>query len=370
MVMHQVIDAVTGQPHAHGAAVLSVFNEAASVEGRFDAQTQEVRLDAAGFNRFRVRQDARTVAAMVAQRTDALTGSAGGFPRDFEHIYNEVLSEERRPLNWQKLFRMDSRVPLGARTHTVRRRLGTGDVAIYRGGVEIPVVRGAMIEEQFRVLHLVTSVQTDWFEMLSDSFAGRNSFADDTRDAVRFLEERANVIAFGGDAPSKVYGVFDYPHLAKTVSPFVMTPANIAADPAGARAELNRLANYAKENSGGTFQPNRMATSIRIRNALMQTQNSAASDRSVGAVWLDGQPDINSIEGVHEMRGVGPAGEDGIFFYDDQPQSTAFSLIQPPTALPAHAINALQNQTVYVMTLGGMIMRNVGNNLLAFVVAQ
>jgi len=362
-----VIDAQTGRPFEHAADVLAVFNAAAAAYGRWDEKLGRVRLDADGFDKYRRRADAATVRRLTAdKRADALTGQAGGFPRDFEHIYNEVLTEERRPLNLQSLVAMDGRVPLGARTHTVRRRLGTGDTAVYRGGVEIPVVRGAHVEESFRVIHLVTSVVTDWFEMLSDSFAGRNSFADDTRDAVRFLEERANEIGFNGDAPSKVPGLLNFPHLAKAVAGVSFTATAIAADPAGTRAELNRLANFAMENSGGKFRPNRFATSIRIRNALMQTQNSTASDRSVGAVWLDGQPDINSIEAAHELRGIGPNGEDGLLFYDDQIQSTAFVLIQPPTPLPAHAISALQNQTVYVMTIGGVIMRNVGNNLLAF----
>jgi hypothetical protein len=377
MVMHAVIDAESGLPFEHGEAVLSTYSAAAHLYGRWDQRLNRIRLDADGFDKYRVRQDSAFVRNLALQatagqqgqdRADALTGSAGAFPRDFEHIYNEILTEERRPLNWQSLFRMDGRVPLGARTHTVRRRLGTGDTAVYRGGVEIPVVRGSRVEEDFRVIHLVTSVMVDWFEMLSDSFAGRNSFADDTRDAVRFLEERANTIAFNGDAPSQVFGVFDYPHLSKSVSAVAFTAAAVSADPAGTRAELNRLANFAIENSGGTFRPNRFVTSIRIRNVLMQTKNSVTggTDTSVGDFWLRGQPDINQIESAHEMRGVGPNGEDGLLFYDDQLQSTAFVLIQPPTALPAHAVTALQNQTVYVMTLGGMVMRNVGNNLLAF----
>jgi hypothetical protein len=376
MVMHHVIDAETGRPFEYGADVLATYSNAAAAFGRWDPQLQRVRLDASGFDKYRVRADGAFVRKLVVQaqqlggqRADALTGAAGAFPRDFEHIYNEVLQEERRPLNWQRLFRMDGRVPLGARTHTVRRRLGIGDTAIFRGGSEIPVVRGSRVEEEFRVLHIVTSVMVDHFEMLSDSFAGRNSFADDTRDAVRFIEERMNDIAFNGDAPSLVHGVFNYPTLAKSVGSFTFTRAAIAADPVGARTELDRLGNFAVENTGGTFRPNRMVTSIRIRNALMQTQNSTASDRSVGAMWLDGHELINEIESAHEMRGIGPNGEDGILFYDDQMQSTAFVLIQPPTALPAHAVTALQNQTVYVATLGGMVMRNVGNNHLGLAAA-
>jgi|GEM_PF-2169694 len=365
VMIASVIDARSGLPFEHGADVLSCFSEAAAAFGRPDPATGTQRLDAAGFDRYRKRRDG-LFCRQLAMRRDALTGSAGAFPRDFEHIYQEVLGEERRPMNLMGLVRMDRRVPLGARTHTVRRRLGTGDVAIYRGGTEVPVVRGVRVEEQFRVVHLVTSVVTDYFEMLSDNFAGLNNFADDTRDAVRFLEERANKIGFDGQPDMQVHGLLNYPHLAKTVSAVSFAPAAVAAAPAATRAELNRLANYARQNSGGTFRPNRFATSIRIADTLMQTQNSAATDRSVGQVWLDGQPDISRIEGVHELEGIGPNGEDGLFFYDDQLQSTAFVLVQPPSPLPAHAINAFQNQTVYVMTIGGVVMRNVGNNLLGY----
>jgi hypothetical protein len=371
MSLHpHVIDARTGQPFQFGGDVLAVYSEAAMACGRFDASLGRVRLDAAGFDRYRQRRDAVTVRRLLGDRRDALTGQAGAFPRDLEFVYAEVLNEARRPLNAMRMFRIDTRVPLGARTHTVRRRLGVGDSQIYRGGLEIPVVRGSYVEEQFRVIHLVTSVLTDYFELLSDSFAGRSQFADDTRTAIRVLEERMNQIAFSGDGPSKVWGVLNYPHLAKTASAFAFTAANVAADPDGARAELNRLANYAIEASGGAFRPNRVATSIEVRNILTQTQNSTASDRSVAAIWLDGQEVIRQIEGAHELRGIGPAGEDGILFYDDQINSTAIVVVQPPTPLPAHAINALQNQTIYVATIGGAVMREVGNNLLAYVRAR
>lgn len=362
-----IIDAESGNAFEYGHDVLAVVDAATTAFGRWNAKAQALHLDAEGFNKYRRHCDGITIRNWAAQqRNDALTSAVGAFPRELEHIYTEMLTEERRPLNLQTLVQMDGRVPLGARSHTVRRRLGSGDTAIYRGGVEIPVVRGSRVEESFGIIHIVTSVMQSIFEQMSDNFAGRNQFADDTRDAVRFLEERANTIGFEGDAPSNLDGLLNFRHMAKTVSTFAFTAANVAADPAGARAELNRLANFAMENSGGTFRPNRFVTSIRIRNVLMQTQNSDASDRSVGQVWLDGQADINSIEGVHELRGVGPAGQDGLFFYDDQLSSTAFVLVQPPTPLPAHAINALQNQTVYMMTIGGVIMRNVGNNLLAF----
>jgi hypothetical protein len=281
MTLHShVIDARTGQPFVHGGDVLAVYSAAAAIYGRPDPETGGLRLDGRSFDQYRARRDAATVRQLAVEhagRRDALTGQAGAFPRDLEHIYAEVLGEERRPLNAAKLFRVDGRVPLGARTHTVRRRLGQGDVQVYRGGVEIPVVRGSSVEEQFRVIHLVTSVQTDYFELLSDSFAGRNAFADDSRDAVRFLEERANLITFEGDGPSKVWGVLNYPHLAKAVAAVPLTSAAIIADPAGSRAELNPPWRRAAEPSDPTaWQPvsNCAISSCRRRTAPPPTGRS------------------------------------------------------------------------------------------------
>lgn len=365
MVAPLVLDASTGMHFSAGTGLLNVVGHAALSHGvdqrRADGTVQRI-LKPSGFDAYRKRCDAQFIKNIdLGTRKDSdFGGNAGAFPRDFEHIYKEILEEKRQPLNYTKCMQMDGRVPLGAKKHTVRRRLGTGDAAIYRGGTTgIPVANGAYVEEQFNVIYVVSAVETNWFELISDSFEGRNQFADDSRMAIRSINERINNIAFNGDAASDIHGFLNYPHLAKSVSTVQYVTGTSGAD---LRADMDAAANFAIEASGGTFRPNRMVTSIRRMNFLMQTQNSTAADTSVGEYWLKGQPDISAIEGIREMRGIGPNGEDGMMFYDDSLESTAFVMIQPPTAMPAHSINSFQNQTVYVSAIGGTVMRDVGNN--------
>ena len=352
--MSLVIDARTGQPFAHGGAVLNLCTQAwANTRG----DTAADRADA--MDRFRARMDSKFIEGETS-RMDALTSGTASFPRDFEHIYNEVLTEARRPLNSSRLFQMDTRVPLGAKKHTVRRDLGTGDAKVWRGGNDVPVVGTQRVEEQFPVIYIVSAVETNWFEMISDSFEGRNTFENDTRMAIRAINERINDIYFNGDAPSAMHGFFDYPSLAKSVSALSYTAGG--ATPADIVADLNAAANFANVASGGGFAPNRMATSIRLRTFLMQTRMDTGTDTTIGEFFLRNSEFINTIDSAQEFQGVGPAGEDAIGFYDDSLESTAAVMVQAPTALPAAQIDSFRNQVVYVAAIGGVVMRNVGNN--------
>lgn len=352
--MSLVIDARTGRPFAQGSAVINLCSQAwATSRG----DTASDRADA--MDRFRARMDSKFIEREAA-RMDSLTSGAASFPRDFEHIYREVLTEARRPLNSARLFQMDTRVPLGAKKHTVRRDLGSGDAKVWRGGSDIPVAGTQRVEEQFPVIYIVSAVETNVFEMWSQDFQGRNDFENDTRMAIRAINERINDIAFNGDAASGMHGFFDYPSLAKSVSPEVY--AQGGSTPAAIVADLHRAANFASEASGGTFAPNRMVTSLRLRNFLMQTRMETGTDTTIGEFFLKGNEFIDTIEGAHEFRGIGPAGEDGIAFYDDSLESTSMVMVQAPTALPAAQIDSLRNQVVYVAAIGGVVMRNVGNN--------
>lgn len=364
MTVH-CIDARTGLAFEHSALVEQEMSAAAQSFGRYDSKHGKFVPGVGCLDKYRRRSDALYIEELQSKvsRKDAFGGNAGAFPRDFEHIYAEVLEEKRRPLNWTRMVRTDGRVPLGAKTHTVRRRLGQGEAQIWRGGEAVPVVSGSRVEETFGIIYIVAAVETNYFELLSDSFQGRNNFADDSRMAVRAINERINRVMFGGDVATQVYGILNYPHLAKSVGSVPITSASSATE---IRAELNRIANFPRQASGGTFDINRMAMSIRSRDYVMQTQASAASDRSIGALFLDGHESLTSIEGIQELQGVGPAGQDGIFVYDDSLEATAAVVVQPPSALPAHMMSAFKSQVVFVAAIGGIVMRDVGNNHLSF----
>ena len=357
--MSFVIDARTGRPYEHGSAILNQIGLAAHFgRGRADSM-----------DRFRADSDRSFLSGLPQARKDALAGAAGGFPRDFEHIYEEILQEERRPLNYKLLWRMDTRVPLGARTYTVRRRLGQGEAVYYRGGgQEIPKVSGSYVEETFKVGYIVSAVETNYFDAISNDFARRNEFADQSRDAIRFIEERINRTAFFGEKAAGIYGFLDYPSLAKKVStvPF----SSDAGSPQAILDALNETVNFAREASGGTFRPTRLAMPIKERNYLFQRRFSDSSDKSIGEYFLDSQSKagggIREINEAHELTGAGPGGASAVIAYDDSLESTAFTLVQAPTAMPAHTLNSFTSQVVYMAAVGGMAMRNVGNNVVSF----
>jgi hypothetical protein len=372
-----VLDAFTGQPLGKGAAdIISIFGRAQAFASRPDVRAAARRdgitnphtIQRLAMAHFRADSDARFIQGLVEgrdSRNDALLSDTGSFPRDFEFIYEPELEETRAPLNLQRLFQMDTRVPLGAKTHTVRRRLGTGDAAVVRTGTEIPVVGHQRVEEQFNVLYLAAAVETDWFDMISDSFEGRNNFQDDTRMAVRAIDERLNDIGFFGHAPSNMPGVLNYPVLAKSVSPESWKVGG--SSPAAIVAALHAAANFANETSKGAMRSNRMGTSIQIRNFLMQTRMETGTDTTIGEFFLRGNEFINTIESAHEFEGIGPNGEDGIFFYNDALESTAVVMIQPPTPMPAHQVDSFRSHVVYVAAFGGAVQRDVGANHLLLV---
>lgn len=367
--MNGMVLDVSGKPFAGGSHLRSAIAQAL-MEGRstglsrFDAATGEVVGKPGWVDAWRKRSDAKRIQVAVSERRDAFGPGVGAFPRDFEYIYEEILEEARPDLNLWNAVQMDTRVPLGFKTHTVRRRLGQGHAGVVRGGSDVPVVSGSYVEERFPVIYIANAVEMNFFEMLAQSVEGRNQFQDDSALAVRLINERINQIGWFGHKPSKMYGLLDYPSLAKTISPVVYGPAGTPKD---ILADLNAAANFAREASKETFRPNRMAVSPRLRNYLFQTPHGTVTDTTIGEYFLAGQPDIKGIDSFHELEGVGPGGLDGIFTYADGRESTAFSLVQAPTAMPMWQSGPFTNQVVYFAAIGGAVMRNVGANSLRFV---
>lgn len=373
MVAH-VIDARTGAPHELGSQVLATINAALVMfgsrasHGRFDSDglVATPRQDALG--NWRRHVDSKIVQEISTIRRDALPGGAGGFPRDFEHIRQKIWEEKRRPLNAMRLFPIDRGVPLGARNHTARRALGSGEAHVWRGASEIPTVRTSYIEETFGVAYIVTSVDVNYFEALSNDFAGRNQYERDMRLASRIIDEKLNRIAWNGYKPLNIPGVLSYPGLAKMDLGIQFGGATTGEQVVAA---LNELVNTPYVASGAVFQPNRMAVSPKLHRFLHQTKFHATggTDTTIAEFFLKGQDPntgIRSIDVAQELEGVGPDGKDGIFCYRDDLDATALVVIQPPTTLPIFQQSPIDTKTVVVSAFGGTVMGDVGNNILGF----
>lgn len=369
-----VIDAKSGQPHPLGSevvgsigAALHLFGGAGSASARYDAAGRvDTRCDALA--KYHRHFDRKIIDEYRTVRQDALGAGAGGFPRDFEHIRQKIWEEKRQPLNAMRLFPIDREVPLGAKTHTARRAVGSGEAEVHRGGTDFPTVRTSYVEEQFGVVYVVTSVDVNYFEALSNDFAGRNQYQRDMRLGMRMVEERLNRIAWNGYEPGKVYGVLNYPHLAKMKIARAFTSASTGEQIVAA---LNDLVNESYIQSGGTFQGNRMGVSPRLHRFLHQTKYHASggTDTTIAEFFLKGQDPstgIRTIDVAQELAGVGPNSEDGILVYRDDAEATAHVVIQPPTPLPVFQSSPIDNKTVIFAATGGMVMGDVGHNILGY----
>lgn len=314
------------------------------------------------------RQDAAR-RILANYRMDALPGGAGGFPRDFEFIRSQIWEEKRQPLSAMMLFPIDGSVPLGARRHTARRALGSGEAQIHRGGSEFPRARTTYVEESFGVAYVVCSVDVNFFDALTTDWAGLQQYQRDLRLAYRLVEERLNRIAWFGDSGAGLAGVLNYPHLAKMVFPVSITDTPAPEDIAAA---LNDFSNKPIITSAGIFSPTELAVSPRIHAFLFSRKHSTqgGTDTSIGEYFLKGQAaggaGIRAIRMVPELAGIGPSGEDGMLAYRPDLDSVGHVLIQGPTPLPVYQSSPLDQTTVVFAATGGVIMGDVGNAILAY----
>lgn len=375
--MSIVLDARTGLEHPNGSVIVNQISGALARYG-VSAPAGIQRYDAAGkvaakntLDQWRIDDDRAWVASKLAKRADATRGAAGGFPRDFEHIYRRVWEEPRQLLNGLMAFPTDSEVPLGARSHTGRRILGQGRAEFYRGGSSVPTVRTSYAEETFGVGYIVCGVDVNRFEAMSDSFVGRNGLAQDLRLARRIMDERINDCIWNGYEPLKLYGFLNYPSMPKYVE---STAFDGSANGQDVLEALQRIADFAFNASNGLFQPDTMGVPPRIHRYISQTKLDATStDTTILEFFLRGQDKVNGIKKVvsmGELKGVGPAGaaQDAIIVWRNAPDALHFELIQAPTPLPAFQATPFDDQIVLFAAVGGMVMGDM-QQCVAFVTA-
>jgi hypothetical protein len=304
-----------------------------------------------------------------AARLDAFPVGAGGFPRDFEFIRTSIFEEKRQPLTAMQFFPADTSVPLGARSHTARRALGSGEAQIYRAGSEIPRARTTYAEETFGVAYVVCAVDVQFFDALTTDWAGLQQYSRDLRLAFRLVEERLNRIAWSGDVGSQLAGVLTYPHLAKQVIPVEFIDDSAPEDIAAAILDLLTTPQI---ESGGIFAPNALAVSPAIHAYIFSRKHSSSggTDLTVGEYVLRAQAaggnGVRRIDVAPELAGVGPNGEDGLLAYRTELDTVGHVMIQAPTPLPVFQASPLDQTTVVFAATGGMVMPDVGNAILGF----
>lgn len=319
-----------------------------------------LRMDSRKLAEFRVR--------LNSQRLDSVSPSAGlHLARQLEHIYAETLREEFPPPSAFDLFPVDTSVPVGARTHTVRRISQAGEPKVYRGNSrDIPAVSIGQEEENFPVRHYVIGIEFDVLDLESSDFANTNLRQELQIAAQETMMEFANEKSWFGDEENGIYGVLNYPWLPKMILPL---GALVETDPEAFLAQLNRAANWAHEESKTVYSPDTLVVSPRVMNYLATTYRGAGQDTTLLELFKKSNPRIRNVEESWELQGRGPGGADGMLFYRRTRRAIANVLVRPFTMLPMQQLG-LGYQIPCIMSHGGIVQRDVLNNLLCWVKAE
>lgn len=301
-------------------------------------------------------------------RRDAFDPNAGfHLARQLEHIHQQVLEEPFPVYNAYRLFPVDTSVPPGARSHTVRRVYYHGEARVHRGGgQDVPRSGVTQREQEFPVRHLVSSYGWDIFEAASSQFANSGlltKLARGARDAIMELENR---LFWFGAARHGLYGVTNYPWLPKRVVATPFTEAQVVSDAKAILRALHDLVNWPAENSKGVFGPNKLVTTKRLRNFLFDTPWGTNGDTTLGEHFLKSNSHIDAIEEAWELEDLGGTGIDGMLAYRNDQRGISLVVPQGITSLPAQALGF--DNTVYsYSSIGGVIMPDVGNNILGYI---
>ncbi len=293
------------------------------------------------------------------------------FSRDLEFVHAEVLEAQEQPLNGRRLFASDTSVPLGPRKHIVQRKVMHGEAVIHQGqNSGFGAAKVTRFEEEFRVAYVVSSVDVNYFDTLTNNWARVNQLREDLAAARELIDQKVNRIIWKGDADAGLYGVLTYPHMPKRIMP---VPFTAASDPQEIALSLHALANQAWIASGGTMRPDTMVLSQEIAQflAIRKHQLGGGTDTSILDFFMKGQVGggIQRIEVAAELADLDlpgiPAGSgyDGILVYKDNKRSVANVDVAGTTPLPVYDTSPLTSKHVMFSAVGGIVMRNMNNAL-------
>ena len=337
------------------AAAMGVGPQGAMTRYRQDENTR--RIDSIGQARGIVRRDSfsPTLGFHVA--------------RQLEQRYSDILREEFPQKTALTLFTVDQSIQPGAREHTVTRIYGAGEVAEYRAGTDIPRVSMGTLEESFPVRHYVTSFVLDLFDNLSSGFANTNLAGELLRTARDLMMEFYNIRTWWGSSSSGMFGVVTYPWLLKKIMTSVMTTATATTDVLkdAVANEVLDLWDTPADNSFSTFSPDTMAVSGRLIRTWQKLRYADGSGETVYERIAKVVGESNIME-ANELQATGPGGTDGILCYRRDRFGIQNTLVQPITTLPTQTFG-FEDRTFCYMSHGGIIMRNVANNVLGWATA-
>lgn len=307
----------------------------------------------------------------------AIRGDAAGFnqnagyhlARELEYIHEQEL-EEKWPLPTSlEIFGMDNSVPVGAKTHTVRRTYDHGEARVYKGpGDKAPRSDVTRREESRDIRHIVGGYAWDIFEEMGSGFANSGLLKQRQRVTNMAMMRLANRLNWGlTGSQYGIYGVLNYPYLPRKVASQAFTEANVVANPDLILRELHAAADFPEIFSDDVFYPDTMVITNRVHRILSTVRFGAGSDTTILQHFLENSAHIKQVKVAWELKNVdGTAGQDGIFFCRTDEAGVMIVMPQGITPLPVQSVG-FENQIPHWMSVGGVTMWDVLNNLLFLV---
>lgn len=283
--------------------------------------------------------------------------------RQLEFIYKEVLTEPIPPRNGMSMFRRDTTVPAGARSHTVRRFMQEGEAKIYRGtSDDVPTVSVSQDEERFPVRHIVTSFRSELFQSQSSAYANIPEQRLKMRAARLVIEQYMNRLIWTGSIVHNLYGALNYPYGQVRVP---MVTINGDSSPTDIINTINDVLDFPEEESDQAFAPNRVSMGTDVYNYLAKTRIGSVNDTTILQFLKTAHPEIKVWAKANELRQSGPSSTSGFLAYDDSPLGITYVVPQGITPLPLQLSGFAQVRYVYA-SYGGVVQRNSGSNILAW----
>ena len=257
---------------------------------------------------------------------------------------------------------MDTEIPAGAATYTVRREDGAGEAVIWKKGDAIPMVSLNVFEEEFPIVTIVNGFEVTILERMHADFAKRPLISSLTRKAQKVIYQRLNDLIFNGHEPSKIPGLLTHPYLPKAFSAVAFDGTDT---PDEEIAEISKWGGYGSQVSKGLFYPTTMAVSYKLFNRWSSTR-LPNTDKNLLQYLRENLPYISAIIPLWELQGVGPGGRDAVLFYRNDPDAVALVMPQPFTLIPGEN-TGLVMRMYGMVRFGGIRMEDVLNNLLLYV---
>ena len=299
--LHRLDEHTLGQVQASMTELVAHSQPHTDDRGRTRWDTYQTSMEM-----FEARVDA--IASELSQRNDS--AGLGMFqPRDLVHKMRRSLEEKRPPLNYRKVFDLNTEVPPGALKYEQYRTYSSGEAVVYRGGNgnDVPEVAVANTYFTAPVVYLITRMSVNWLEQLRVNMAGLNTQRLKQNSCIRAIGEAENTFTFEGSEAYNIYGLLNHPYVDKIVSAldFGTATAQQMSD------ALQVWANYAEEESGSTFQPDTMLISPKLYNFIVNKKFGSGDPETVLERFRKSNPHITRIEKVRELNDAGPVQQPG-----------------------------------------------------------